>query len=67
LYDVCFNRDIGGDACLYFKESLDLEKLLNDSRKLDKKRKELGNLAHELIEKNFTCDKIVRDYKKIFK
>lgn len=67
LYDVCFNRDIGLDTALYFKEEGSLKKLLDNSKLLDQKRKELGPKAKERIKNNFTWDKIVEAYQEIMK
>ena len=67
LYDVCFNKDVGQNSCLYFKEKNSLTKLLNNKDLLDKKRKELGNMAKNIIKNNFTWDIIVSKYKEIFK
>ena len=67
LYDVCFNRDIGVDTCLYFEKRDSLVKLLDDKKLLDSSKKELGVKAKDLYESKFTWDKIVSEYKKIFK
>lgn len=67
LYDVCFNRDIGGDTCLYFDEDKHLSDILDNKKLLDKSKKELGKKVHELYKKNFTWGHIVDKYKKIFK
>ena len=67
LYDVCFNRDVGEDACLYFKEDGSLVEILNNLLKYDKKRDMYGKKAKELVDKNYTWDIIVDKYKDIFK
>lgn len=67
LYDVCFNHDIGGNACLYFKDSGSLTKLLDHQKLLDSSRKKLGPKAKKLVKENFTWEKIVEEYQKIFK
>ena len=67
LYDVCFNKDIGGSSCLYFKNSASLTKLLDDSSLLETSKKELGPQAKKIIKTNFTWDIIVNKYKEIFK
>lgn len=67
LYDVCFNRDIGQDACFYFKESGSLTLLLDDSKKLDCNRRKMGKMAKDLIDKYYTWENIVEQYKRIFK
>lgn len=67
LYDVCFNRDVGEDACLYFKEEGSLEKILNDKKKLDSLKDKIGKKAKKRAREHFTWEIIVKKYKKIFK
>lgn len=67
LYDVCFNRDIGEDSCLYFKDSGSLTKLFNEMDKYNKKRNLYGKKARGLVSKNYTWNIIVEKYKEIFK
>lgn len=65
LYDVEFNKDVGRDACLYFKNENDLVKILDNLEKFDKKT--MGASCKEIIKNNFTWNIIVKKYKKIFK
>lgn len=67
LYDVCFNKDIGLDTCLYFDSSESLTKLLNNKKMLDNCKKKLGPLAKKRVYDNFTWKIIVDKYKKIFR
>ena len=67
LYDVCFNSDIGGDVCLYFKEKGSLTKILDDKKLLDNSKKKFANGVKELYRNKYTWDKIVLEYKKVFK
>ena len=67
LYDVCFNRDIGLDTCLYFNEPGSLMKLLNDAKLLDSSKTRLGSKAKKNVQENFTWDLIVKKYKQIFR
>lgn len=67
LYDVCFNHDIGLDTCLYFKEEGSLTKILNNSKHLDKIKKDMGRKAKKRINDNFTWDIIINQYKELFK
>lgn len=64
LYDVNFNKDVGLDSCLYFKEIVALTKILNNIKNYD--RDKLGIKAKNIIEKNYTWKIIVNKYKKIF-
>ena len=67
LYDVCFNKDIGGESCLYFKEKGSLTKILNNQKELESKKDKLGILAKKIIKENYTWEIIVKQYKEIFK
>lgn len=67
LYDVNFNKDIGLNSCLYFKENGSLKQILEDVKYLDNQKVILGKKAKKIIENNFTWDKIVSKYKKVFK
>lgn len=67
LYDVNFNKDVGMDSCLYFKEVGSLEKILEDSKLLENSKKKLGKKAKNIIKDNFTWEIIVNKYKEIFK
>lgn len=64
LYDVNFNKDVGLDSCLYFKEIVTLTKILNNIKNYD--RDKLGIKAKNIIEKNYTWKIIVNKYKKTF-
>ena len=66
LYDVCFNKDVGKDSCLYFKNTGDLVKLLNN-KDIIKGRNKLGMKAKKIINDNFTWNIIVDKYKRVFK
>ena len=66
LYDVCFNKDVGKDSCLYFKNTGDLVKLLNNKNIINDRDK-LGMKAKKIINDNFTWDIIVNKYKRVFK
>ncbi len=67
LYDVCFNRDVGLDSCLYFKNNNDLTNILNNNKKIDNDRKKMGDKAKKIVNDNFTWDIIVNKYKKLLK
>lgn len=65
LYDVNFNRDIGNDSCLYFKEDNSLTNIIDNINKYD--RKKMGKSAKKIIKENFTWKIIVNKYKDVFK
>ncbi|MBR3199017.1 MAG: DUF1972 domain-containing protein [Bacilli bacterium] len=67
LYDVCFNRDVGADACLYFDDEKSLTKILNDSKTLNKNRSIMSKTAKQIVQNNYTWKIIIDKYKKIFK
>lgn len=61
LYNVCFNRDIGEQSCMYFKSIKDLTNILDND--IDRS---LGEQAKKLASENYTWDKIVKQYKAVF-
>lgn len=65
LYNVNFNKDVGGNACLYFDNKNNLTHILNDIDKYDSKK--MGKECKEIIKDNFTWEIIVDKYKKLFK
>ena len=67
LYDVCFNKDIGVDTCLYFNSSKSLTELFNNGKLLENSKKKFGPLAKKRVNDNFTWKIIVDEYKKIFR
>ena len=67
LYDVCFNRDIGLESCLYFNDEKSLEDILNNTKLLNDSKKKLGKLAKKRVKENFTWRIIIDKYKEIFK
>lgn len=65
LYNVNFNKDVGIDSCIYFKDNSSLTNILNNIKKYD--RNKLGSECRKIIKNNFTWDIIVNKYKKLFK
>lgn len=65
LYDVCFNKDVGKDACIYFNNENNLIRILDNIDKYDSKL--MSKKCREIIKNNFTWDIIVSKYKNIFK
>ena len=67
LFDVCFNREVGSDAAIYWnKEENNLKNVLEEAYKLSKKElEELGKKAKERILKNYSWNHIVSKYEKV--
>ena len=65
LYNVCFNKYVGQESCLYFNDEKALEKIINNINKYD--RNDLGKKCKKIVRDNFTWEIIVSKYKKIFK
>jgi len=67
LYDVNFNRYVGKNSCLYFKNNKSFTNILNNDKYLNQIKKDMGIKAKKIVKENFTWDIIVKKYKKIFK
>ena len=68
LYDVIYNREVGGDAVLYFNKDEDsLKNILESVSKFDNKTtNNYGNLSKRRITDAYTWDIVVQKYKKLF-
>ena len=68
LYDVSFNREVGGDAALYWsREQGSLSGLIEETERMDPtRREEMGRKARSVIEQRYTWEKIVRSYESLF-
>lgn len=68
LYDVGFNREVAEDGALYWSlDNMDLADLINKSDILEKSLiDDLNQNAKERIKKEYTWEKIVNDYERIF-
>ena len=68
LYDVCYNREVGEDAALYFtNEEGSLSEIINKVDKFKTKDiSEYSNKAKQRIESEYTWDIVVKKYKKFF-
>ncbi|HBM81369.1 MAG TPA: glycosyl transferase [Clostridiaceae bacterium] len=68
LLDVKFNREVGQDAALYFnKTNGSLSELIDKVEMFsDKEIKTYKEKAIKRIEKNYTWDKVILQYEKIF-
>ena len=65
LYDVVFNKDVGGKSCLYFKNEEELVKIINSIEKYNKVK--MGIECKKIIQNNFTWEIIAKKYEEIFK
>ena len=63
-YDVSYNRETTSNSAIYFKDSIALQSLLQntDTSALNINAKKMLLLASD----NFTWQKIANDYKKLF-
>jgi rhamnosyltransferase len=68
LLDVVFNKEVGSDGALYFtKEQGSLRKLIHIADQLDFAQIEsLEEKAKNRIKKEYSWEKIVRDYEQLF-
>lgn len=68
LLDVGFNREVGEDGALYFtKESGNLATLISNLEIYDEVAATVyGNNAKQRINKEYTWNKIINDYEKVF-
>jgi len=68
LFDVCYNREVGEDACFYFNENENsLKNIIDKVEKLTKKEQEqCGKYAKKRIHEAYTWDIVVRDYEEVF-
>lgn len=67
LYDVDFNRNVGGNTCLYFNSNKNNLKKLLDNIEVLEKNKKLGVLARKRVKEHYTWDFIVKKYEDVFK
>lgn len=68
LYDVVFNNEVGQDSSFYFNKSLNsLKKIIDKAESLDEEEiQKLDLSSRQRVIDNYTWDKIVLDYEKIF-
>lgn len=68
LYDVGFNKEVAEDGALYWNlDDMNLAKLIEKCDELEKNTiMELSDLAKNRIRREYTWEKIVMDYEKIF-
>ena len=65
LYDVCFNREVAGDAALYWtKDEGSLEKILNSLSSID--AKDFGVRAKKRMDEAYNWKSVADDYEDIF-
>ena len=68
LLDVGFNREVGGEAALYWnKEEGNLKELIEKADEMDAmQRSEYGLKAKKRIKSTFCWEYIGEDYKKVW-
>lgn len=68
VLDVEFGREVAGDAALYWsKKDGDLQRLITQAEKLPQEEiLTLGRKAKERIRRNYSWEKLVQDYEKLF-
>lgn len=68
LLDVGFNREVAGDAALYWnKDCGSLAGLINKTDEMsDEERKVLGGMAKDRVRKNYSWEIICRKYEIVF-
>jgi len=67
IYDVVFNKEVGGDAAVYFKTSDTLAKLIDKVSSMSSiERAALGRKAKERMQDLYSWDFVVEEYQKVF-
>ena len=68
LYDVGFNREVAEGGAMYWNlEDMNLARLIDECDKMDEiSINKLSGLAKIRVENEYTWDKIVGDYERIF-
>lgn len=69
LLDVSFNREVGADTAFYWKkETGDLANLISKIEKMEiRETEKKGILAKERIQREYSWEKIVREYESVLK
>ncbi len=66
LYNVIFNRYVGGKAVLYFSDENELARILENIDKMkDDMKKNLGSHAKYRMENKYSWEKIVQEYIRV--
>jgi rhamnosyltransferase len=67
LYDVIFNREVGGNAAFYFSNCKSLTEQIDQCDKLSEAEiQAFGNKAKERMQKLYSWDFIISEYEKVF-
>ena len=68
LYDVGFNREVGGDGALYWgKRPGELKGLIEAADKMtEARREELGEKARARMEELYSWEAVIRRYESVF-
>lgn len=67
LYDVPFNREVGEDAAIYFKDDFELALKINECESITlEDRKKLKDRAKKQMKNNYSWKKVIQEYEKLF-
>lgn len=61
-----FNREVGGDAILYFKDATDLANKINDTERNINEYYKLKEMAGKRIKSHYSWEKVAEDYDYLF-
>jgi len=65
-HDNEFNREVGGDAILYFRDANELAKLVKDIENNPDKYIHLKKAAYDRVKSNYSWDDVVDKYERVF-
>jgi rhamnosyltransferase len=65
-FDTGFNREVGGESILYFRDSADLAMMITRVELAYQSFVPIGALARQRISVNYNWDKLMEDYALIF-
>lgn len=65
-HDNEFNREVGGDAILYFRDANDLTKLIKTIENNPEKYIHLKKAVYNRVKSNYSWDDVVERYEKLF-
>jgi len=65
-HDNEFNREVGGDAILYFKDANELTKLIQTIENNPEKYIHLKKATYDRVKSNYSWDDVVEKYERVF-